>query len=84
MNWRFYQLWGHVLWAVFFVISIVVAIVMLIMQACGCGATNPTQTAARTAAFVMRALCSDDMTVKECGDLLEERAGYLESDAGAE
>lgn len=82
-RWRLYQLYGHWLWAIFFLASIVVAIALLVLQASGCGSPNPTQTAARTAAFVMRALCSDDMTVKECGDLLEERAGFLD-DAGAD
>lgn len=64
--------------------AIIAGIGFTIFAFCKCGSPNPTQTAARTAAFVMRALCSDEMTVKECGDLLEERAGFLEQDGGHE
>ena len=51
-----------------------------------CGGGGPSQQAARTAMYVVRALCSDSMTVGECAELLEDRAKFLdgpEKDGGS-
>lgn len=82
-RWKFYSLYGHWLWAIFFLVSIVVGILGLLH--CGPG-VGRAEAAARTASFVMQALCSDDMTVKECAQVLEKNAAAIDNtfgDAGA-
>jgi hypothetical protein len=80
-RWRFYTVYGHWLWAVFFVVSIVVAVAALLH---GCSGNPPAQSAVKVTEYVLEALCSDDMTVKECRESLDARAKFLDGDAGVE
>lgn len=82
-RWRFYEVYGHWLWAVLLVIAFVGTILGLLGAfSAGCGSGGPSQQAARSAMYVVRALCSDEMKVGECAELLEERAAYLDPHDG--
>lgn len=68
------------LWGTMLAASI---LVWLVLQCASCGpGLGPAQQAARTAGFVMRALCSDMMTVQECGDVLDEYAKQIDGADG--
>ena len=47
-----------------------------------CARRGPAEEAARTAMYVVEALCSDDMTVKECRESLETQARFLDNPDG--
>lgn len=82
-RWKFYTVYGHWLWLIFFLLSIAaVAVTLFFGSGCGPGTTEAARLA-KSARYVMQALCHDDITVRECGDILEEQAGFLsQADAG--
>lgn len=61
-------------------LSLCVAGILIALHcAAGCGAgEGAARQAARSAVFVMQALCSDDMTVKECGDVMLQNATIVD------
>ena len=75
-RWRFYEVYGHWLWAAFLVASVVILVGAFIY---GCGAgEGPTRQMARTVRFVVEAQCSDLMPVRECLDQIEKNAAAVD------